>query len=166
MENGQLEYLKTKVQESLSEDEYVFEDVRHMMEAEYGPMETTLYWNGDYDAVEHRDKNDAMTDFYQSVENEVISKVLRHVLSEMVPNEAIKKAADAVVEAVYDTASEVDEVEDILFERLEKHYGKPHMEKYWNGELAQKQQDDLCARWNQIHEDLMSEVFTCIGEQS
>lgn len=86
MNDGELEYLRTKVTETLSEDKYVFEDVRHMMEAEYGPMETTLYWNGDYDAEETRDKADAMSDFYVSCENEVISKVLRSILSEMVPN--------------------------------------------------------------------------------
>ena len=80
---GKLEYLKTKVTEALSEDQYVFEEVRHAMEQEYGPMETTLYWNGDFDAEETRDKADAMTDFYTNAENKVIRKVLNHVLENM-----------------------------------------------------------------------------------
>lgn len=83
MNNGQLEYLKTKVTEALSEDQYVFEEVRREMERKYGVTETTSYWNGDFDAEETRDKADAMTDFYTNAENKVIRKVLNHVLEDM-----------------------------------------------------------------------------------
>lgn len=80
IDEQELDTLQDQVHLSLSEDPIVFEAVRRQMEVEYGPMETTLYWEGEFDGEETRAKADAMHDFYVAAENKVIVKLLKRML--------------------------------------------------------------------------------------
>lgn len=80
MKDGEKDYLQDKIHLSLSEDSYVFNEVRRMMNERCGVEKTTQYWDGDLDAPETMDEADKMHDIYVECENEIIIALLKRML--------------------------------------------------------------------------------------